>query len=38
LILTPHVAGNRPQRASDLVNANLDALRAGRALRNVVGR
>ncbi len=38
LILTPHVAGNRPQRASDLVNANLDALRAGRPLRNVVSR
>ena len=38
LILTPHVAGNRPQRASDLVNANLDALRAGRELRNVVPR
>jgi len=38
LILTPHVAGNRPQRASELVNANLDALRAGRELRNVVRR
>ncbi|WP_435739061.1 NAD(P)-dependent oxidoreductase [Cellulosimicrobium sp. PMB13] len=38
LILTPHVAGNRPQRASDLVNANLDALRAGETLRNVVPR
>ncbi|MFF2833332.1 NAD(P)-dependent oxidoreductase [Cellulosimicrobium cellulans] len=38
LILTPHVAGNRPQHASDLVNANLDALRAGRELRNVVPR
>ncbi len=35
LILTPHVAGNRPQRASELVNANLDAAR-GRELRNVV--
>ncbi|QJW36348.1 NAD(P)-dependent oxidoreductase [Cellulosimicrobium protaetiae] len=38
LILTPHVAGNRPQHGSDLVNANLDALRAGRELRNVVPR
>lgn len=38
LVLTPHVAGNRPQRASELVNANLDALRAGRELRNVVPR
>ncbi|WP_251151683.1 NAD(P)-dependent oxidoreductase [Cellulosimicrobium sp. Marseille-Q4280] len=38
LILTPHVAGNRPQRASDLLNANLDALRAGEELRNVVPR
>ena len=38
LLLTPHVAGNRPQRASELVNANLDALRAGRPLRNVVPR
>ncbi|WP_454044540.1 NAD(P)-dependent oxidoreductase [Cellulosimicrobium sp. Marseille-Q8652] len=38
LILTPHVAGNRPQRASDLVNANLAALRAGAELRNVVPR
>jgi len=38
LILTPHVAGGRPQRASELVNANLDALRAGHELRNVVPR
>ncbi|MBD8080668.1 NAD(P)-dependent oxidoreductase [Cellulosimicrobium arenosum] len=38
LILTPHVAGTRPQRASDLVNENLAAFRAGRTLRNVVDR
>lgn len=38
LVLTPHAAGNRPQGASDLVNENLDALRAGRPLRNVVSR
>ena len=38
LILTPHVAGTRPQRAPDLVVENLAALRAGRPLRNVVPR
>lgn len=38
LVLTPHVAGTRPQRASELVDANLDALVAGRPLRNVVPR
>jgi phosphoglycerate dehydrogenase-like enzyme len=38
LVLTPHMAGNRPQGASDLVDANLDALRTGRPLRNVVDR
>jgi phosphoglycerate dehydrogenase-like enzyme len=38
LLLTPHVAGNRPQRAGALVAENLEALRAGRPLRNVVAR
>jgi len=38
LVLTPHVAGNRPQGASALVEENLAALRAGREPRNVVAR
>lgn len=37
-ILTPHVAGGRPQGASALVLENLENLRAGRPLRNVVPR
>jgi phosphoglycerate dehydrogenase-like enzyme len=37
-ILTPHVAGGRPQGASALVRENLANLRAGRPLRNVVER
>lgn len=38
LIITPHVAGNRPQGAEVLVRANLDALRNERELRNEVMR
>ncbi|MFC8923440.1 phosphoglycerate dehydrogenase [Cellulosimicrobium sp. NPDC057127] len=38
LVLTPHAAGNRPQGASQLVQENLENLRAGRPLRNVVER
>ncbi|WP_265522142.1 phosphoglycerate dehydrogenase [Oerskovia flava] len=38
LVLTPHVAGNRPRGAAALVNDNLAALRSGRELRNVVPR
>jgi phosphoglycerate dehydrogenase-like enzyme len=38
LVLTPHAAGNRPQGASRLVQQNLESLRAGRPLRNVVER
>ncbi|MCB7137956.1 phosphoglycerate dehydrogenase [Cellulosimicrobium marinum] len=38
LVLTPHVAGTRPQRAAELVEANLAAFRAGESLRNVVPR
>ncbi|RXR28037.1 phosphoglycerate dehydrogenase [Oerskovia turbata] len=37
-IITPHVAGGRPQGASELVRENLANLRAGRPLRNVVLR
>jgi phosphoglycerate dehydrogenase-like enzyme len=37
-IITPHVAGGRPQGASALVRENLENLRAGRPLRNVVER
>ncbi|MGY1683294.1 phosphoglycerate dehydrogenase [Geodermatophilus sp. SYSU D01176] len=38
LLLTPHAAGGRPVGADDLVAANLEALLAGRELRNVVPR
>ena len=38
LLLTPHAAGGRPVGADELVAANLDALLAGRELRNVVER
>ncbi len=38
LLLTPHAAGGRPVGADDLVAANLEALLAGRELRNVVER
>ena len=38
LLLTPHAAGGRPVGADDLVAANLEALLAGRELRNVVQR
>ena len=36
LIITPHAAGGRPLGALDLLAENLDALLAGRPLRNVV--
>jgi phosphoglycerate dehydrogenase-like enzyme len=36
LVITPHAAGGRPLGALDLLAENLDALRAGRPLRNVV--
>jgi len=38
LILTPHAAGGRPQHAEELIEANLEALRSGGALRNLVTR
>jgi hypothetical protein len=36
LLLTPHVAGGRPQGAVALVQAQVDAVRAGQVARNVV--
>jgi phosphoglycerate dehydrogenase-like enzyme len=36
LLLTPHVAGGRPQGAVALVQAQVDAVRAGKPARNVV--
>lgn len=36
LIITPHAAGGRPLGGLDLLAENLDALMAGRPLRNVV--
>ncbi|NMO56168.1 phosphoglycerate dehydrogenase [Actinoplanes sp. TBRC 11911] len=36
VIITPHSAGGRPIGAAGLIRANLDALVAGRPLRNVV--
>ena len=38
VIITPHSAGGRPLGAADLIRSNLDALLAGRELRNVVER
>ncbi|WP_091940037.1 NAD(P)-dependent oxidoreductase [Trujillonella endophytica] len=38
LLLTPHAAGGRPVGADALIEANLAALLAGEALRNVVER
>ncbi|WP_347109528.1 NAD(P)-dependent oxidoreductase [Paenarthrobacter sp. S56] len=38
LLITPHVAGNRPKGSSALVLANVEALREGRKLANVVQR
>ena len=38
LIITPHVAGNRPKGSAKLVLANLSALQEGRALTNLVDR
>ncbi|WP_158867667.1 NAD(P)-dependent oxidoreductase [Leifsonia sp. AG29] len=34
LVISPHVAGNRPVRASELVQANIDRLETGRDLIN----
>lgn len=36
LIITPHVAGNRPKGAAKLVLANIEALKEGNALTNQV--
>jgi phosphoglycerate dehydrogenase-like enzyme len=36
VIITPHAAGGRPIGAAELIRDNLDALLAGRPLRNVV--
>lgn len=38
LIITPHVAGNRPVGAGDLVTRNVAALRLGRTIGNLVAR
>jgi phosphoglycerate dehydrogenase-like enzyme len=38
LIITPHVAGNRPKGSAKLVLANISALQEGRALTNLVDR
>ncbi|WP_368496227.1 NAD(P)-dependent oxidoreductase [Herbiconiux sp. A18JL235] len=38
LLLTPHAAGNRPRGAAPLIARNLDALRTGGPLENVVDR
>lgn len=38
LIITPHVAGNRPKGSAQLVLANISALREGSDLTNVVDR
>ncbi|MFJ5955905.1 NAD(P)-dependent oxidoreductase [Paenarthrobacter sp. NPDC092416] len=38
LIITPHVAGNRPKGSAALVLANLAALNEGRPLTNLVAR
>lgn len=38
LIITPHVAGNRPQGVAALIRRNLAALQTGKTLENLVGR
>ena len=38
LLLTPHAAGGRPVGSDELIAANLEALLAGRELRNLVER
>lgn len=38
LLITPHVAGNRPRGAAELLQRNLSALRAGTPLVNLVER
>nr|WP_308196866.1 NAD(P)-dependent oxidoreductase [Arthrobacter bambusae] len=38
LIITPHVAGNRPKESSSLVLTNISALRENKSLRNPVAR
>lgn len=35
LIITPHVAGNRPQSAMELITRNIEALRQGAPLENL---
>lgn len=35
LIITPHVAGNRPQNAMELITRNIEALRQGAPLENL---
>jgi phosphoglycerate dehydrogenase-like enzyme len=37
IIVSPHAAGGRPLGAPSLIRSNLEAFRAGRPLRNVVG-
>lgn len=38
LVITPHAAGGRPDRAAELISANLDAFLGGRPMRNLVPR
>lgn len=38
LIITPHVAGIRPQGVAALIRRNLAALQTGKTLENLVGR
>lgn len=38
LIITPHVAGNRPQGAAALISRNLKALHAGDILENLISK
>lgn len=38
LIITPHAAGGRPIGAVELIEENLEALRTGKPMRNVVSR
>ena len=38
LLITPHVAGGRPQHADELLAHNIEAVRTGGEVRNLVGR
>lgn len=38
LLITPHVAGGRPQNGDKLLAQNIDAIRTGGAIRNLVRR